>query len=528
MDRVAVLTAGLVGSVALLAVVAAWARARTGLAPHAGPEQMDLGPETPALVDLLTDHFEVTPEAPVATLVDLAARGWIAIEEPSPGTVIVRLEDGHGRGELTPYEKRVLARVRKVAEDGVAIAGALAVGRDGQARGWWRQFRDEVIADARERGFCERRWTAGMSFLAVAASGVAFLALMLAGDAPEDNTFTLEDALAMAVIGAVILGITVASALQASRAVRATPAGNEVAARWLGVRRFLADHGQFDAVPAAGVAIWGPYLGHAVALDLAPMVVRQLPLGAESDRFAWSRRTGRWRLVHINYPRRRVGWGTRPAFAIFTGIVFALLAAWVATKIGGFAADLGDDTAPIGISQTFVDWSARIAWALTAGAVAVTLAMVVRFARGVLDLFRPAIVVDGVVLRVRDTITAWSAPMSAFGPLDALRDRRARDWRFVAVDDGTTDHVRAWQLKKTVLGSIDQGDEVRATVTRACGYVRSVERAAVGGEQVDAPAANSGARENAASEARDALAADPDARRLRDAAAALTADGTTG
>lgn len=41
----------------------------------------------------------------------------------------------------------------------------------------------------------------------------------------------------------------------------------------------------------------------------APMAVQQLPLGAESDRWAWSRYGGSWRLVKVVYPKVRPGWG---------------------------------------------------------------------------------------------------------------------------------------------------------------------------------------------------------------------------
>lgn len=42
--------------------------------PEVGPTTMDPGPESPAVVDLLTGGFVVERDAVVATLVDLAAR----------------------------------------------------------------------------------------------------------------------------------------------------------------------------------------------------------------------------------------------------------------------------------------------------------------------------------------------------------------------------------------------------------------------------------------------------------------------
>ena len=45
----------------------------------ANEETSEIGPETPAVASLLTNGFVVTPNAAVATLFDLAARGWLRI-----------------------------------------------------------------------------------------------------------------------------------------------------------------------------------------------------------------------------------------------------------------------------------------------------------------------------------------------------------------------------------------------------------------------------------------------------------------
>src|SRR5918994_4845715 len=42
-------------------------------------ESSEIGPETPAVASLLTNGFVVTPNAAVATLFDLAARGWVRV-----------------------------------------------------------------------------------------------------------------------------------------------------------------------------------------------------------------------------------------------------------------------------------------------------------------------------------------------------------------------------------------------------------------------------------------------------------------
>ena len=63
-----VLTAG------WLAVAGAIRALREPRNPHPAPETTDLGPEPPAVVNLLVSNFRVRPDAVPATLLDLAAR----------------------------------------------------------------------------------------------------------------------------------------------------------------------------------------------------------------------------------------------------------------------------------------------------------------------------------------------------------------------------------------------------------------------------------------------------------------------
>ena len=108
-------------------VVAAIAAARHPPRPPARPATMELGPEPPAVANLLVNDFTVTNEAVPATLLDLAARDVVEIEEVAPGRTIVRV--GHARGDgLTLYERRVFNHVRCLAVDGVVPADALTTG----------------------------------------------------------------------------------------------------------------------------------------------------------------------------------------------------------------------------------------------------------------------------------------------------------------------------------------------------------------------------------------------------------------
>jgi hypothetical protein len=70
--------AAVVPWVLLLLGVAFATRAR-GVDP--GPATIELGEEPPAVVDLLTDDWRVTADAIPATLLDLAARGYLDLEQ---------------------------------------------------------------------------------------------------------------------------------------------------------------------------------------------------------------------------------------------------------------------------------------------------------------------------------------------------------------------------------------------------------------------------------------------------------------
>jgi hypothetical protein len=120
-----------------------------------GPATAELGPEPPAVAHLLVSRWRVGEEAAEATLVDLAARGYLEFVQlgPDPRHTVCRLRPEPSSGEeLGPYERRVLDRVRGRADDGMVPVSALAYGTSKQARAWQKRFRRSVVVDARQRG----------------------------------------------------------------------------------------------------------------------------------------------------------------------------------------------------------------------------------------------------------------------------------------------------------------------------------------------------------------------------------------
>jgi len=64
--------------------------------PPTLPATSDVGPEPPAVANLLANGGRVTPDAVPATLLDLAARRVVGIEETQPGVYDCRLRPSPG------------------------------------------------------------------------------------------------------------------------------------------------------------------------------------------------------------------------------------------------------------------------------------------------------------------------------------------------------------------------------------------------------------------------------------------------
>ena len=72
---------------------------------HPGPATMDLGPESPAVVNHVV-HRRLTANAVPATLLDLAARGWAEVFAPHQGATMVQVADGAASQSGAPHHLR--------------------------------------------------------------------------------------------------------------------------------------------------------------------------------------------------------------------------------------------------------------------------------------------------------------------------------------------------------------------------------------------------------------------------------------
>jgi Predicted membrane protein (DUF2207) C-terminal domain len=405
----------------LLAVIVVYLRRRPNK-PEPGPPTLDLGPEPPAIANLLVHDFRVTHDAVPATLIDLAARRLVEIEEREPGSYVCRLEK-RSDGELTSYESRVMALLRSRASGDIVPTEALTTGPTKESSRWWKDFRKEVVADAQRRGLC-LDILEGRTFrrLAFAAAGPAVVLWLLAGTTAG---------LVYWVVAFFLLG-----AIMTWHTQRDTPAGLAAASRWLGVRAKLADDEAFRTQAPIAVTLWERHLAYGAAFGLATAAVRAIPMGAESDHRAWSSYGGQWRAVRIRYPHLvPPGWGVHP-LVVFLQAVLAVAGA-VVLLVFANDADIG---------------SGAVALLVVVVAVAGFLAL-----RALVDLGSTRDV-TGQILRLR-----------THGDDD---DKRY----YVAVDDGASATIRAWRVKPELYTPLRQYEVVTGTITRNLRYVRAISQ----------------------------------------------------
>ncbi len=453
--------------------------------PPEGPATSELRDEPPAVVNLLTHEWRVTSSAAAATIVDLANRKYVEIVQVSPESDVVELRSTpRDSRELQPYERQVYDHLRRCAVGGVVPARALTTGPAGASDAWWRRFRRAVEKDARRRGLSRFAYPRGVVAAFGLALGVLALWLVLAVEATKDAAPD-DGARAWSVAAAVIalaLCLLVVNRADRNRQ-RDTDAGLGAASHWLGVRRGYTDGGNYDELPPAAVVLYERHLAYAAAMDAARRTVDRLPLSAEDDRLAWSPHGGRWRQVTVRYPSRRVGWGEGPGRAIVAGLVWtatllipivylAVVGTDVRERLESAASDVGQVTEPS--NQLYGPEAAhRIAlgltWAIAIALLAVTILAVrrglIRLARGLIDAGREDLI-RGTVVRRR----TWPR----------ARGTETVETEWIAVDDGTSDEVRAFVARGPVVAQIQQGDKVQLRVTPSLGFLRdaTVVRAA--------------------------------------------------
>lgn len=434
--------------------------------PQPADHHGELRRESPAVVNMLTNDATLTASGFRATVIDLAARGWLRLLPPADD------DDDLGRvrpaatayegDALLPHERLVLQHVMaRFTTDRAIPVRFLAVDVKGA---WWRRFRSLVVDDAEQAGLLRRRWTAQL--LAAPAVLVVLAALIIWAARDGDVDVAVVDSIerrawffaALLCVGALGYRI-VRHAIDHS--LTHTEAGLVATRDWLAVRQQLVEADYGPMAPSA-IEVGDRSLGYASAMCLAEGAAAELPLAREDHYRAWSNVGQHSRLVRVKYPTR-LGYGLHPVVAIIAGIV----AAFVGLRLRRFFSDAARGDTLDSLYERFPeqDWLiADVATGLTVVTFLPLLAGVFVAIAGAADVFS-TVERTGLVLRARQPAEVAPLPRSIRRLIE--RDRYTL---FVAIDDGTADTVVAWRAGER--NAIPQGANATVRASPVLGYVR--------------------------------------------------------
>jgi len=309
--------------------------------PPRRDERAAPGIEPPAVVSLLAGRLD--RDGFGVTLADLAARGWFRLSgTPGPagltGPVMCVIPAETPAEALAPYERRVMAHVaRRAGVRGEVPAPALSDSFEGGETAFLKAFRDEVTADAEQRGLTRPRLSGRRVGLLVLVLFIPAGATALALGAAHRSYPLAWPAVSWFVLSLVTAGVG------ASR--RPSAAGRSVLERW---------HATADEMrrgQAGGEERLGAY---AAALGRAPGAVSAFaPAGKD---LVWSSYRGSWQQL----PVETHGGSWPLAIVAILAIIFGPMA-YIGGVIWLFAAGLG--------------WIGERVLELTAGAVLVLVAI---------------------------------------------------------------------------------------------------------------------------------------------------------
>jgi hypothetical protein len=457
--------------VSTLMVVAAfvafeWQRRRVAPPrPAAAARVASLRGDTPAVVNALTTDATVTAAGLRATVIDLAARGWLRLlppdEDDDLGRVRPAADASHGDA-LRPHERLVLQHViARFTTDRAIPARYLAVDVRGS---WWRRFTRLVMDEARHDGLITRRWRLG-DLVVPAALAFAGAMSWLAGSRSGSDVAVIDSIerrflAAVVAVGLVVLVVRLVRAVTGHDSTL-TNEGVAAARQWLAVRQRLNRTGFADLAPSAQ-HVGDRRLAYATAMGLAAGAAIELPLAREDHYRAWSSVGGTARLVRVRYPWR-IGYGLTPYAAIGIGLVTWFLGLRLRAWADSVARGEGFDWAYEQLPEQ--DWLiADIATGLAFVSLVAVLVGIWLVVAGVADLFSP-VERTGVVLRARRPVEVSPLPRRLRRLLDRDRYRV-----FIAVDDGSHDWVAAWRASERT--AVPQGATATVKASRVLGRVR--------------------------------------------------------
>jgi len=435
--------------------------------PEAAPATEDLGNEPPAVVSLLVNRWEITEDAAESTLLDLAARHILEFRQPAndPMQTTIHVRDANPSG-LNAYEQRVFDRVSLLAKGGVVPLTALTFRDAKQAGMWARRLTVEVIADARSHGLSRRRFGPRLVSLLTAAATVAAIGIALAAAYAFDRRTGGTSMSGSTVLWIGVVSFSVLTSIAGRpHGERDTPAGRDVAARWLGVRAWLRGHEAFADLPPAAVTVWDRYLSYGAAVGATRVSSAVIDLGMGNRRSVWSSYTGpgatpSWHRVRVRYPRFWPRYG-KTAPRLVARALLATIAGVLLIRYWYHAVDsVFTDVAPKSATASYATLIKSLG--LLLGIVLLAYG-VYAFVRTIIDLAAPRTVTGEVV---------WQEGWRRSGAGDSTTP----SLYYLAVDDGTGDATRAWALPITMSRLCNNTDVITMTVRR---WSRRVVQASV-------------------------------------------------
>jgi hypothetical protein len=423
--------------------------------------------DTPAVVNLLTNDATVTAAGFRATVIDLAARGWLRILPPDDDLeelARVRPAATAYQGDsLRPHERLVLQHVMsRFTTDRAIPARYLAIDIRG---GWWRRFSSLVVDDAVQAGLIRRRWTpADLVVPAAFWAGGALCWLLARGTSNAEAA--VIDSVGVRITGwalAVLLvaGVVRVALLAVAPSYTHTDDGLAATRRWLAIRVRLAASGFADLAPSA-VETGDRRLAYASAMCLAEGAAVELPLAREDHHRAWSGVGGQARLVRVSYPVR-VAYGMAPFAAIGVGLVACL----VGLRIRSWASDVARGDAFDWVYEQFPAQD----WLIADVATAATFLSFVPILLGLWTALAGAY--DGFISIERTGAVIRTRRPSEVSPFPRRLQRvleRDRYRVYLAVDDGSSDTIVAWKTSER--HAVPQGARATVVATTALGHVR--------------------------------------------------------
>jgi hypothetical protein len=425
--------------------------------------------EAPAVVALLTNDFEVPPTAITATLLDLAARGWIRLAVANGELIVVTRPQGANLDALLPFEQHVFNHTRARAFNDVTSANTLAASRDRLDDAWMDRFAHEVARSAQQHALSFPRYGVNRWSPAAVAAGTSAIGLLWSWrtDDDADLATSWQPRLIWLIVLAATVGLAIATWKRVRRSAQLpTPAGLQRSGDWLGYRGRLQQR-----IPVSASVVAAPEqqraLAYAVAMGVATHVQHELPVAPDDPHRAWSEAGGTAHIVRVRYPFRP-GYGQRPLKVLGVGaacgIVIGALRNYLGKISDGRALTSLLDNSP-GQVDLFRDLAAVLA-ALCLVPLAVALWATVA---GLVDsvITRERI---GVVVRTRHPAevipTAVAAIVKPFAG-------RADFATYLAVDDGSRKTIAAWVADER--SGAPEGAQARVRATPLLGYVRSSE-----------------------------------------------------